>query len=110
VKIVSVQNLYNLSNRKASNVVDYCAQHGLGFIPWFPLAAGEISKPGGHLDKLSKQHGATVTQIALAWLLQRSPNILPIPGTSSIPHLEENVGAASVKLSEAEWEEISSSK
>jgi len=107
---VSVQNLYNLSNRKSAKVVDYCTEHGLGFIPWFPLAAGEIARPGGHLDKLAKRHGATVSQLALGWLLQSSPCILPIPGTSSIPHLEENVGGASVKLTDAEWAEISRAK
>jgi aryl-alcohol dehydrogenase-like predicted oxidoreductase len=110
VPIASVQNLYNLSNRKSAKVVDYCAEHGLAFIPWFPLAAGEMARPGGHLDKLAKQHGATVSQLALAWLLQSSPNILPIPGTSSVSHLEENVGAASVRLTEAEWAEISKAK
>jgi aryl-alcohol dehydrogenase-like predicted oxidoreductase len=110
VEIVSVQNLYNLSNRKSASVVEYCAENGLGFIPWFPLAAGEIARPGGPLDKLAKQHGATVSQLALAWLLQSSPNILPIPGTSSVSHLEENVGGASVKLSESEWAEVSRAK
>jgi pyridoxine 4-dehydrogenase len=110
VEIVSIQNLYNLSNRKSAKVVDYCMEHGLGFIPWFPLAAGDIARPGGHLEKLAKRHGATVSQLALAWLLQSSPVILPIPGTSSIEHLEENVGAASVKLTETEWAEISRSQ
>jgi pyridoxine 4-dehydrogenase len=110
VAIVSVQNLYNLSNRSASKVVDYCGKNGLGFIPWFPLAAGEIARPGGKLDKLAKRHGATVSQLALAWLLRGSPNILPIPGTSSASHLEENVGAASVNLSEADWAEVDRSK
>jgi aryl-alcohol dehydrogenase-like predicted oxidoreductase len=108
--IVSVQNLYNLANRKSAKVVDYCGENGIGFIPWFPLAAGEISKPGGHLDSLAKRHGATLSQLALAWLLQGSPVMLPIPGTSSISHLEENVGAASVKLTDAEWDEISREK
>jgi aryl-alcohol dehydrogenase-like predicted oxidoreductase len=106
-KIVSVQNLYNLSNRKSEKVVEFCAKNAIGFIPWFPLAAGEISKPGGRLDKLARRHNATVSQLALAWLLQSSPVMLPIPGTSSESHLEENVGAASVKLTEAEWAEIS---
>jgi len=110
VEIVSVQNLYNLSNRKSEKVVEYCAENGLGFIPWFPLAAGEMAKPGGPLDRLAKQHGATLSQLALAWLLQSSPNILPIPGTSSVSHLEENVGGASVKLSESEWAEVSRAK
>jgi aryl-alcohol dehydrogenase-like predicted oxidoreductase len=105
--IVSVQNLYNLSNRKSEKVVTYCAKNGIGFIPWYPLAAGEISKPGGRLDRLAKLHGATVSQLALAWLLQSSPVMLPIPGTSSRSHLEENVEAASVKLTDAEWAEVS---
>jgi aryl-alcohol dehydrogenase-like predicted oxidoreductase len=110
VKIVSVQNLYNLSNRKSAKVVDYCTDHGLGFIPWFPLAAGDILRPGGPLEKLAKRHGATVSQLALAWLLQSSPAILPIPGTSSTDHLEENVGASSVRLTESEWAEVSRAK
>jgi pyridoxine 4-dehydrogenase len=107
VPIVSVQNLYNLGNRQSEAVLDYCAEHGLGFIPWFPLAAGEMARPGGVLDTAAKRHGATVAQLALAWLLQRSPVILPIPSTSSVEHLRENVGGASVRLSEAEWAEIS---
>jgi pyridoxine 4-dehydrogenase len=106
VAIVSVQNLYNLGNRQSEAVLDYCAKHSLGFIPWFPLAAGEIARPGGALDQAAKKHGATVSQLALAWLLHRSPVALPIPGTSSVSHLEENVGAASLKLSEREWAEI----
>jgi pyridoxine 4-dehydrogenase len=106
VDVVSVQNQYNLSHRDSEKVVDYCAADGLAFIPWFPLAAGKIAKPGGVLDKAAKLHGATVSQLALAWLLHRSPVILPIPGTSSIEHLKENMGAAGVKLSEAEWAEI----
>jgi pyridoxine 4-dehydrogenase len=110
VKIVSVQNLYNLSNRKSANVVKYCTEHGLGFIPWFPLAAGEIARPGGHLDQIAKRHDVTVSQLALAWLLHESPVILPIPGTSSVDHLEENVGAASVRLSDEEWAEVAASK
>jgi pyridoxine 4-dehydrogenase len=110
VKIVSVQNLFNLSNRKSAKVVKYCTEHGLGFIPWFPLAAGEITRPGGPLDKIAKQHGVTVSQLALAWLLHESPVILPIPGTSSVDHLEENIGAASVSLSDEEWSEVAKSK
>jgi pyridoxine 4-dehydrogenase len=107
VAIVSVQNLYNLGNRQSEAVLDYCTEHGLGFIPWFPLAAGEMARPGGKLDQVAKRHGATVSQLALAWLLQRSPVILPIPGTSTVDHLVENVGGAGVKLSPAEWEEVS---
>lgn len=101
--IVSVQNEYNLANRKSEKVLDYCEKEGLGFIPWFPVAAGDLAKPGGVLDAAAKRHGATVAQLALAWLLHRSPVMLPIPGTSSAEHLEENVGAASVELSAEEW-------
>jgi aryl-alcohol dehydrogenase-like predicted oxidoreductase len=107
VSIVSVQNLFNLGNRQSEAVVDYCTGHGLGFIPWFPLAAGEMAHPGGPLDQAAKRHGATLSQLALAWLLHRSPVILPIPGTSSVAHLEENVGAASLALTDSEWSEIS---
>jgi aryl-alcohol dehydrogenase-like predicted oxidoreductase len=106
VDVVSVQNLYNLSDRKHEDVVDYCTKEKLGFIPWFPMAAGDLAKPGGVLDQVAKKHGATVSQLALAWLLHRSPVLLPIPGTSSVKHLEENTAAASLKLSEEEWKEI----
>ena len=106
VAIVSVQNLYNLGNRQSEAVLDYCAKQGMGFIPWFPLAAGEMARPGGALDRAAKRHGATASQLALAWLLHRSPVMLPIPGTSSVSHLEENLGAVSVNLSDAEWAEI----
>ena len=105
--IVSVQNLYNLGNRQSEAVLDYCAAEGLGFIPWFPLAAGEMARPGGPLDAAAKRHGATVSQLALAWLLQRSPVILPIPGTSTVAHLQENVGGASLRLGPEEWAAIS---
>jgi aryl-alcohol dehydrogenase-like predicted oxidoreductase len=107
VEIVSVQNLYNLGNRQSEAVLDYCAKNRLGFIPWFPLAAGDMARPGGVLDQAAKRHGATVSQLALAWLLHRSPVMLPIPGTSSVAHLEENLGAASLKLEVGEWDEIS---
>jgi len=103
-------NMYNLSERKSAKVLDYCTEHQLGFIPWFPLAAGKIARPGGPLDKAAKQHGATVSQLALAWLLQSSPVVLPIPGTSSVEHLKENVGGAAIKLTVAEWEEIGKAK
>jgi pyridoxine 4-dehydrogenase len=106
VKVVSVQNLFNLGDRKHEDVVDYCAEEKLGFIPWFPMAAGDLAKEGGVLDSAAKQHGATVSQLALAWLLHRSPVMLPIPGTSSVKHLEQNTAAASLKLSEAEWAAI----
>ncbi len=104
--IVSVQNLYNLGNRQSEAALDYCEQHRLGFIPWFPIAAGDLARTGGPLDTVARRHGATVGQLALAWLLHRSPVIVPIPGTSSVAHLEENVAAASLKLEDAEWQEV----
>jgi aryl-alcohol dehydrogenase-like predicted oxidoreductase len=104
--IVSVQNLYNLGNRQSEAVLDYCARHDLGFIPWFPLAAGDIARSGGRLDQAAKRHGVKLSQLALAWLLQRSPVVLPIPGTSRVEHLRENIGAATVKLTEREWADI----
>lgn len=106
IEIVSVQNKYNMEDRAAEDVVEYCTKHNLAFIPWFPVAAGKLAKPGGKLDEVAKLHGATVSQLSLAWLLQRSPVILPIPGTSSVKHVEENVAAAGLKLSAAEWQEI----
>jgi pyridoxine 4-dehydrogenase len=109
VDVVSVQNHYNLSYRKSEKVLDYCAKNALGFIPWFPLAGGKIARLGGPLDKAAKRHHATSSQLALAWLLHRSPVILPIPGTASISHLKENVGAAALQLSEVEWAEIAGS-
>jgi pyridoxine 4-dehydrogenase len=98
--IVSVQNLYNLANRSAAPVLEYCAQEGLGFIPWFPIANRELARPDGPLGSLAGDLGATPTQLALAWLLRRSPVMLPIPGTSSLEHLEENVAAAALELSD----------
>jgi aryl-alcohol dehydrogenase-like predicted oxidoreductase len=106
VPIVSVQNLYNLGNRQSEAVLDHCTKHRLGFIPWFPLAAGELAKAGGALEQAARRHHATISQLALAWLLHRSPVMLPIPGTSSLAHLRENTGAAALKLSAAEWAEI----
>lgn len=106
VKIVSVQNKYNLSDREHEDTLEYCEKHGLAFIPWFPVAGGKLVEPGGKLDAAAKKHGATVSQLSLAWLLHRSKVMLPIPGTTSVAHLEENVGAAAVKLSDAEWAEI----
>ena len=106
VEIVSVQNQYNLSDRQHEDVVEYCTKHKLPFIPWFPMASGKLAKPGGKMDAVAKRHGATVSQLSIAWLLHHSPVMLPIPGTSSIQHLEENIAAASVKLSAAEWKEI----
>jgi pyridoxine 4-dehydrogenase len=107
--IVSVQNQYNIGDRKHDDVVDYCTKHNIGFIPWYPVAAGKLAQPGGKLDAAAKKHNATVSQLSLAWLLHRSPVILPIPGTSSISHLEENIASVDVKLSDAEWSEIEAS-
>jgi aryl-alcohol dehydrogenase-like predicted oxidoreductase len=106
IDIVSVQNRYNISDREYEDVVDYCDKHKLAFIPWFPVAAGKLTQPGGKLDAAAKRYGATTSQLSIAWLLHRSPMMLPIPGTSSVEHLEENIGAASVHLSDAEWKEI----
>jgi pyridoxine 4-dehydrogenase len=106
VEIVSVQNKYNLTDRAHEDVLQYCEKHNIAFIPWFPVAAGKLAQPGGVLDAVAKKHGATVSQLSLAWLLHHSPVILPIPGTSSIKHLEENIKASEVTLSDAEWTEI----
>ncbi|MGB8538908.1 MAG: aldo/keto reductase [Acidobacteriaceae bacterium] len=106
VKIVSVQNQYNLSDRQHEKALKYCEKNNLAFIPWFPVAAGKLAKPGGPLDQVAKQHNATVAQISLAWLLHHSPVMVPIPGTSSVKHLEENMAAAKVQLSAAEWKAI----
>lgn len=106
VEIVSVQNLYNVGDRQHEDVLEYCERHNIGFIPWFPVAAGKLARPGGKLDKIAKSHGATVAQLSIAWLLHRSPVMLPIPGTSSVAHLEENMKAADISLSEAEMKEI----
>lgn len=106
VKIVSVQNKYNLSDRDHEDTLQYCEKNNIAFIPWFPVAAGKLAQPGGNLDQIARKHDATVAQIALAWLLYRSPVILPIPGTSSVKHLEENIGAANLKLSAEEWKSL----
>lgn len=107
IDVVSVQNLYNLGNRQSEEVLDYCEREGIGFIPWFPVAAGDLAKPGGLLDEMAKDHHATHAQLALAWLLRRSPVMLPIPGTSSVAHLEENCAAATVELSDSEYDALS---
>lgn len=107
VDIVSVQNLYNLTDRKAEALLDHCTENNIGFIPWFPVAAGDLAKPGGVLDEAAKKHDATIAQLALAWLLRRSPVMLPIPGTSSVAHLEENTAAASLTLTDDEFESLS---
>jgi pyridoxine 4-dehydrogenase len=102
VPIVSVQNRYNLIDRGSEDVLDFCEREGIGFIPWFPLATGDLARPGGPLDEIAARHDASPGQVALAWLLWRSPVMLPIPGTSSVKHLEENVAAASLDLDEEE--------
>jgi pyridoxine 4-dehydrogenase len=106
VKIVSVQNQYNLSDRRHEEVLKYSEEHNLAFIPWFPVAAGKLARPGGPLDQIAKKHKASVAQVSLAWLLHHSPVMLPIPGTSSVEHLEENMAAGKLHLSAAEWKTI----
>jgi len=105
VPIVSVQNRYSFADREWDYVVEYCQRNGLAFIPWFPLGAGKVA--GELLNRIAETHAASVTQIALAWLLRRSPMMLPIPGTSSLEHLEQNVASASLRLTENEFEELS---
>ncbi len=101
--VATVQNHYNLVHRVHEDVLDYCAKNNIGFIPWFPLAAGELAKSGSVLDKTAQKLGATPSQAALAWVLKRSPAMLPIPGTGKAKHLEENVAAASIKLTDADF-------
>jgi pyridoxine 4-dehydrogenase len=101
-KVATVQNRYNLADRGSEDVLDYCEKHGIGFIPWYPLAAGRLADSGSILDDVARTHDATPSQIALAWLLKRSPVMLPIPGTSKITHLEENVAAVNIELSDEE--------
>lgn len=102
-KVVTVQNRYNLVDRGSEAVLDYCSKHNIGFIPWFPLAAGDLARPGSRLDKIAKNAGATTSQVALAWVLKRSPLMLPIPGTGKVAHLEENVHGASIDLSNEDF-------
>jgi pyridoxine 4-dehydrogenase len=104
--VVTVQNEYNLVDRKSEAVLNYCEQNNIGFIPWFPLAAGDLAKSGSVLSTLVKKLGATPSQVALAWTLKRSPVMLPIPGTSRVDHLEENVAAAALELSDADFAEL----
>lgn len=104
--IVSVQNQYNISNREHEDTLEYCEKNKLAFIPWFPVAAGKLAQPGGVLERFAKEHQLSLTEISLAWLLQRSPVILPIPGTSSVKHLEENMRAEKVKLDRSAWQQI----
>jgi pyridoxine 4-dehydrogenase len=106
VDVVTVQNRFNLGDRDAEDVLDRCEELGIGFIPWFPLNAGSLAEPGGPAATIAERHEAAPGQIALAWLLARSRVILPIPGTSSVEHLEENVSAAAIELSEEEVAEL----
>ena len=106
VDIVSVQNRYNIADREHEDVLHYCEKHKIAFIPWFPVAAGGLAQPGGALDAAAKKYGATVSQLSIAWLLHHSPVMLPIPGTSSVQHLEENMKAGDLNLSNADWAEI----
>jgi len=105
-KVATVQNQYNLVDRKSEAVLEYCDDHGIGFIPWFPLAAGELAKPGSILDVIAAGHGVTTGAIAIAWLLKRSKVILPIPGTGNVNHLVENVAGANVELTDAQFAEL----
>ena len=105
--IATVQDRYNLADRTSDEVLDYCEAENLGFIPWFPIATGKLARPAGPLDAIANETGATPAQLALAWLLRRSPVTLPIPGTSSVAHLEENVGAAAVQLSDEQFAALS---
>ncbi len=106
VPIVSVQNRYNIEDRESEDVLVYCEKEKLGFLPWFPIGGGQGLKPENPLNAAAKAHGVSVFQVALAWLLERSPVMLPIPGTSSLAHLEQNVAAAKLKLTPAEWKAI----
>ena len=103
VRVVSVQNLYNLLDRQHEPVLEYCQKHKIAFIPWFPVGAGKLAQPGGPLDQVARRHGASVAQLSIAWLLHHSPVMLPIPGTSRVAHLEENIGSAGLHLDDAEW-------
>jgi aryl-alcohol dehydrogenase-like predicted oxidoreductase len=105
-EVVTVQNRYNLADRASEDVLVACEERGIGFIPWFPLAMGNLARPGGPLDEIARRHDATPAQVALAWLLHHSPIMVPIPGTSKVAHLEENVAAASIQLDEADMEAL----
>jgi pyridoxine 4-dehydrogenase len=105
-KVATVQNRYNLVDRGSEDVMNYCEKHGIGFIPWYPLAAGRLATSGSILDVITKAHDATPSQIALAWMLRRSPVMLPIPGTSKVAHLEENIAAVNIQLSDEEFDAL----
>jgi pyridoxine 4-dehydrogenase len=106
-EIVSVQNLYNLTDRSSEDVLDHATRQGIAFIPWFPIANGDLARPGGPVDEIAQATGSTPAQVALAWLLQRSPVVLPIPGTSSVAHLEQNIGAARLTLTDEQVASLS---
>jgi aryl-alcohol dehydrogenase-like predicted oxidoreductase len=110
VPVASVQNLYNIAQREADDVIDFCEENKIGFIPWFPLGSGKLSGSGGPLHKLASELGVTESQVAIAWLLRRSSMMLPIPGTSSIEHLEENCEAASFAFSDTAYKELTDSR
>jgi pyridoxine 4-dehydrogenase len=101
--VATVQNRYNLADRSSEPVLEYCERQGIGFIPWYPLAAGDLARPGSVLDEIAKKHRAVPSQIALAWILERSPVMLPIPGTSKVKHLEENIASVQIELSDSEF-------
>jgi aryl-alcohol dehydrogenase-like predicted oxidoreductase len=104
--VATVQNRYNIADRDAEDVLDACEREGIGFIPWFPLNTGKLAGEGGPLEEIAERHGSSPAQLALAWLLHRSPVMLPIPGTSSVDHLEDNVAAAAIELSDDEVREL----
>ncbi|WP_326555905.1 aldo/keto reductase [Micromonospora sp. NBC_01813] len=109
LRVASVQNRYNLGDRRSEDLLDFCTREGIAFIPWAPVDAGTLARPGGPLERIAKQHGgASTAQLALAWLLRRSPVMVPIPGTSSVAHLEENMGAAGIELTDEEFDLLSS--
>ena len=105
-EVATVQNRYNLVDRSSEDVLAYCEANGIGFIPWYPLAAGDLAKPGTAMDAVIRKTGASPSQIALAWVLKRSPVMLPIPGTSQVAHLEDNVGAAAIQLSDEDFQAL----
>ena len=104
--VVTVQNRYNLVDRGSEAVLDYCSANGIGFIPWYPLAAGDLARPGSTLDEIARKAGASTSQVALAWVLKRSPVMLPIPGTGKVVHLEDNVRAAGIEMSDADFQAL----
>ena len=103
-----MQNRYNLTDRQSQDVLEHCEELGIAFFPWAPIAAGDLAEPGGPVDRIASEHDASPGQVALAWLLARSPVILPIPGTSSVEHLEENLAAVALQLSDDEVAELES--